>query len=109
MTALTDREKELVAIGASIGCNCVPCIAFHVRKAREAGLTDEQIETAVALSEQIRSIPALLVVNTARAHLKGESLNEGQSFSEGGTANCGCEDSIEDSPLKNTDTSKCGC
>ena len=69
MAELTDRDRELVAIGASIGSNCVPCIAFHVGKAREAGLTADEIEAAVTLAEEVRRVPADLVVNTARAHL----------------------------------------
>ena len=72
MAGLTERDRELVAIGASIGSNCVPCIAYHVTRAREAGLTDEQIEAAIVLAEEIRALPATLVVNTARAHLGAE-------------------------------------
>lgn len=76
MSALTQREQELVAIGASIASNCVPCIAFHVGQAREAGLTEVEIEAAVALSEEIRAVPANLVVNTAWARLGAESPAE---------------------------------
>jgi len=69
MAGLTERDRELVAIGASIGSNCVPCIAFHVGRAREAGLTDDEMEAAIVVAEEIRALPAALVVNTARAHL----------------------------------------
>jgi len=89
MSELSDRERELVAIGASIGSNCVPCIAFHVGQARQAGITDEQIEQAIALSEEIRNVPATLVVNTARAHLGAEPKEE--PAADGGCApTCNC-------------------
>ena len=76
MSELTEREKGLVAIGASIGSNCVPCIAYHVDMARKVGFTDEQIEEAINLSQEISTVPANLVVNTARAHLGAEPADE---------------------------------
>lgn len=76
MSELTEREKGLVAIGASIGSNCVPCIAFHVGMARKAGFTDEQIEAAITLAQEISAVPANLVVDTARAHLGAKPTDE---------------------------------
>jgi AhpD family alkylhydroperoxidase len=35
--ALTEKEKELVAIGASIGGNCIPCLEWHYKKCIELG------------------------------------------------------------------------
>ena len=93
MTELTERDRELVAIGASIGSNCVPCIAFHVGKARETGLTDGQIEAAIELSEEIRAMPASLVVNTARAYLESKSIERTELSTNAGTGECGCEES----------------
>jgi hypothetical protein len=29
MNELAKRDKELVAIGAAIGSNCIPCIVYH--------------------------------------------------------------------------------
>lgn len=73
MAELSERERELVAIGASIGSNCVPCVAYHVGQAREVGLGDEQIEAAIALARKVRAVPASLVVKTARAQLEGHA------------------------------------
>ncbi len=36
MACLSKKESELVALGASIGSNCIPCIANHVAQAKEA-------------------------------------------------------------------------
>jgi 4-carboxymuconolactone decarboxylase len=96
MTELNERDRELVAIGASIASNCVPCIAFHVGKAREIGLTDGQIEAAVALSED---------VNTARAYLEGQSIEHTGSPTNAGPGEFGCEDS----PSEESGSSDCGC
>ena len=44
---LTEKEKELVAVGASIAAGCRPCTAYHVRAARTAGADKEEIRQAV--------------------------------------------------------------
>ena len=89
MSELTERDKELVAIGASIASNCVPCIAFHVGKARQVGLTDAQIAAAIAVSEEVRAVPANLVVSTARAYLD-EKPKDAPATDDDCTPNCGC-------------------
>jgi AhpD family alkylhydroperoxidase len=104
MTKLTERERELVAIGASIGSNCVPCIAYHVGNARKAGLSDAQIEAAVVLSEEIRKVPASLVVDTARAYLIG-----GSSSTNTVSETCECNNTVSDSKQNDSNPSKCGC
>jgi 4-carboxymuconolactone decarboxylase len=65
MTELTTRERELVALGAALGSNCVPCIEYHVPEARKAGLTDQQISEAIQLADQVRQVPARKVLDTA--------------------------------------------
>jgi AhpD family alkylhydroperoxidase len=52
---LEQREKELAAIGASIGANCRPCIEHHIPAGREAGLSEVELEDAVATAQAIRS------------------------------------------------------
>ena len=65
MNELTSRERELVALGAALGSNCVPCIEYHVPEARKAGLTDQQISEAIQLADQVRQVPARKVLDTA--------------------------------------------
>ena len=43
MTTLTSREREVVAIGASVGAGCHPCLSHHIRNGRGAGLTDAEL------------------------------------------------------------------
>ena len=40
---LEQRDKELAAIGAAIGCNCRPCIEHHIPAGREAGLSETEL------------------------------------------------------------------
>jgi AhpD family alkylhydroperoxidase len=51
---LEQREKELAAIGASIGANCRPCIEHHLPAGREAGLSETELADAVAIAQAVR-------------------------------------------------------
>jgi AhpD family alkylhydroperoxidase len=51
---LEQRDKELAAIGASIGCNCRPCIEHHIPAGREAGLSEAELADAVATARAAR-------------------------------------------------------
>jgi len=48
------KLKEMIAIGASVTANCIPCIQYHFAKAREAGLTDTEIRAAVQVGKMVR-------------------------------------------------------
>lgn len=37
----------MVAIGAAIASNCIPCIEYHIPAAKDAGLTDKQLLYAI--------------------------------------------------------------
>jgi 4-carboxymuconolactone decarboxylase len=65
METLTTKERELVALGAALASNCVPCIEYHVPEARKAGLTDQQISEAIQLADNVRQVPARKVLDTA--------------------------------------------
>jgi AhpD family alkylhydroperoxidase len=51
---LEPRDKELAAIGASIGANCRPCIEHHLVAGREAGLSEAELDDAVATARVAR-------------------------------------------------------
>ena len=70
MEHLETRERELVALGAAMGSNCVPCVEYHVPEARKAGLTDAQIGEAIRLADKIRQVPAAKVLETALTMLE---------------------------------------
>jgi AhpD family alkylhydroperoxidase len=50
------RAKELVAIAASVAGHCQPCFRHHLKKAREAGASEEDIEQTVELAKRISEI-----------------------------------------------------
>lgn len=84
MNDLTSRERELVALGAAMGSNCVPCIEYHIPEARKAGLSDSQISEAIQVADKVRQVPARKVLNAALSMLPGTST--GTQTSDGGCA-----------------------
>jgi 4-carboxymuconolactone decarboxylase len=86
MSPLNHRERELVAIGAAIASNCVPCIRHHVPEARRAGLDDAEIDQATRIADVVRRVPAREVLRAAR-----EGLGNRADESPGAVgAACGC-------------------
>jgi 4-carboxymuconolactone decarboxylase len=73
MNDLNHRERELVALGAAMGSNCISCIEYHIPEARQAGLTDSQITEAIRLSDELRQVPARKVLDTALRMLREHS------------------------------------
>jgi AhpD family alkylhydroperoxidase len=65
MPHLSPRDRELVALGAAMGSNCVPCIEYHIPQARKAGLSDSEISEAIRLADKVRQVPARKVLEVA--------------------------------------------
>lgn len=70
MRGLSEKEKELVALGAALGSNCIPCIVYHIGVAKKLGCTDEEIKEALELADKIRQVPADQVLKSAIALLR---------------------------------------
>lgn len=85
MSTLSHRDRELVALGAALAANCIPCIEYHVPEARKAGLSDGEIAEAIALAEKIKRVPAGKVADAANAALGTMAAAQG---AEGGAC-CG--------------------
>jgi len=51
---LDENTRELIAVGASISANCYPCIKYHVEKAREMNIAEEDIRQAVDVGKKVR-------------------------------------------------------
>ena len=65
MNRLSPRDRELVALGAAMGSNCIPCIEHHIPVARALGLADAEIREAIELADQVRQVPARNVLKAA--------------------------------------------
>jgi 4-carboxymuconolactone decarboxylase len=72
MSILNKRERELVAIGAAMGSNCVPCIEYHIQQSRKCGLSDAEITEAIEFADKIKRIPADKVLEAASNRLSAQ-------------------------------------
>ncbi len=64
--ALGQKDKELAAIGASIGALCRPCIEHHIPAGRDAGLTEPELARAVEVAQAIHRHAAELLFRHSR-------------------------------------------
>jgi 4-carboxymuconolactone decarboxylase len=86
MSELNNRERSLVALGAALASNCVPCIEYHIPGARRAGLSDVEIDKAIRIADKVRRVPARTVLETARARIDAIPDKKADTAEAG----CGC-------------------
>ena len=67
--SLTQKEKELVAIGASIAAGCQPCTTHHFEAVRQAGATESEIRQAVDAALGVRHSATEIMTGLAEMHL----------------------------------------
>ena len=51
---MTETQQDLIAVGVSIAAGCKPCTAYHLKAARAAGASDEEIRQAVHHALDVR-------------------------------------------------------
>lgn len=95
MDRLTRAERELVALGAALGSNCVPCIEYHIPEARKAGLSDRQISEAIQLADKVRQVPARKVLGAALGMLPAAKAGTDTEQSSPG-----CGKPVQDGEIK---------
>jgi 4-carboxymuconolactone decarboxylase len=84
---LTLKEQELVAIGASIGGNCIPCLEYHYEKCKELGFTKRELAKAIAVAKKVKEVPNQKIYETA------DELNANHSKkTKAKSRNRSCED-----------------
>ena len=50
------KTLELIGIAASIGTGCSDCLDWHLKAAREAGATNNELEETVLMAQRVRSV-----------------------------------------------------
>jgi AhpD family alkylhydroperoxidase len=51
---LTQKEKELVAIAASIASGCLPCTTYHIKAVPESGASEAEVLGATRIALYVR-------------------------------------------------------
>jgi len=70
---MDDKTKKLIAVGASVGANCHPCLEHHVGEALEAGIDRDELMEAVEVAKAVRKGAASSMDKLA-LHLVRDSL-----------------------------------
>ena len=60
--ALERKDKELMAVAASVATRCVPCLANHANNAITAGANRDQVLEAAAIGVEFGGGPSFVVV-----------------------------------------------
>jgi len=68
----THAVEELVALGAAIGANCEPCFKYHFQEACKAGVTRDDIASAVATARKVKEAAAEVILRLAGQRLAAE-------------------------------------
>ena len=50
-----NRTTELIAIGASVAANCQSCVEYHLGKAAEYGIEQDELAQAVEIGRMVRT------------------------------------------------------
>jgi AhpD family alkylhydroperoxidase len=50
---MDDKTRELIAIGASITAHCQPCLTYHIDKARQMGIDEQEIREAATVGQKV--------------------------------------------------------
>jgi len=68
-TELSRQNKELVALGASIGAGCHPCLAHHLKAAKQADLTEDRVRAAITNAQHGAAEAAEDLARSVQRHL----------------------------------------
>ena len=64
--ALDAATKQAVAIALSVYARCEPCVKAHIRKARQMGFTQEEIDEAVWMGIAFGGSPVMMFYDGIR-------------------------------------------
>jgi AhpD family alkylhydroperoxidase len=72
-----EKIRELIAIGASVGAHCQPCLTWHVTKARNLGIDDEAIREAIEVGHMVEK-GAMIAMKKFPAGVLGQAVGRGE-------------------------------
>jgi AhpD family alkylhydroperoxidase len=78
---LTQKEKELVAVAASIAAGCVPCTLHHTKAVREAGASEAEVLGAIRIALDVRDYATEMMAEAAHGNLNYAYPGKAQSGS----------------------------
>ena len=77
-SALDQKYKELIAVGAAVATRCIPCLANHANNAISNGATREEIIDAAAIGVEFGGGPSFVVVRDNLLDFLDDIAGEGK-------------------------------
>ena len=82
---MDEKTKELIAVGASVTAHCQPCLTYHVAKAKEQGIGEDEIREAIAVGHMVEK-GAMSAMRQFSAGILEAKAPTGSSCCPGGTS-----------------------
>ena len=76
---MDDKTRELIAIGASITAHCQPCLTYHIDKARQMGIDEQEIRAAVAVGQKVEKGSMAAMRDSAQESLQAPAQDRQSS------------------------------
>ena len=81
METLSQKDKELVAVAASIASGCLSCTTYHIKALRESGASELEILGAIRIALDVRDNATEIMAEAAQGNLIYEYPGNKQSSS----------------------------
>lgn len=78
---MDSKTEVMVALGAALGVNCIPCFDHLYTRSKEVGLTDEDVRQVSQIADKVKG-GAAMFIKKAVAEVAGEPTEAGEP--------CGC-------------------
>lgn len=86
---MDDRTQLLICLASAAASNCVPCFGHYYGKAQAAGISDAEVEKAVAVANQVKQGSAMVMTDGVRDIMKHQ--NEPQACCPDPDRGCCCD------------------
>ena len=85
---MDEKTQVLVALGAAMGVNCIPCFDHIYSKAREADLDETEIKAAIEIADKVKNGAAVFLKNAVREVVGDMPSSESSCCAAGEKACC---------------------
>lgn len=68
---MNSKTEVMVALGAALGVNCIPCFDHLYTRSKEVGLTDEDVRQICQIADKVKG-GAAMFIKKAVAEVAGE-------------------------------------
>jgi len=73
---MDERTGVLVCLGAATSANCVPCFEHYLKKAKDLGLSSEEILEAADLASKVKNGAHLIMRRGIKAIIGNEEASD---------------------------------